>query len=236
MKKLSIVLWFLLLGGMMMPLWGQAQEKLGRGVVAVKSSDGVFLSWRSLATDTRKLGFDIYRDGVKITAAPVVTTTNYVDKDGTVDSRYVLKGILDGTTTETTKEVTVWAEQFKKIPLKRPEGGVTLPYDVVQTDKDKTRETYPDGQEYTYTPNDCSVGDVDGDGGKEIIVKGDIREMYIWTVINWTVLLCGELISERTSAPVPTILSLWYTIWTVTARPKLLVRRHREQSMVRANL
>ena len=41
MKKLSIVLWFLLLGGMMMPLWGQAQEKLGRGVVAVKSSDGV---------------------------------------------------------------------------------------------------------------------------------------------------------------------------------------------------
>ena len=42
----------------------------------------VFLSWRSLATDTRKLGFDIYRDGVKITAAPVVTTTNYVDKDG----------------------------------------------------------------------------------------------------------------------------------------------------------
>ena len=76
MKKLSIVLWFLLLGGMMMPLWGQAQEKLGRGVVAVKCSDGVFLSWRSLGTDTRKLGFDIYRDGVKITAAPVVTTTN----------------------------------------------------------------------------------------------------------------------------------------------------------------
>ena len=73
----------------------------------------------------------LWGDGVKITAAPVVTTTNYVDKDGTVDSRYVLKGILDGTTTETTKEVTVWAEQFKKIPLKRPEGGVTLPYDVV---------------------------------------------------------------------------------------------------------
>ena len=57
MKKLSIVLWFLLLGGMMMPLWGQAQEKLGRGVVAVKSSDGVFLSWRSLATDTRKFRY-----------------------------------------------------------------------------------------------------------------------------------------------------------------------------------
>lgn len=30
----------------MIPLWGQ--EKLDRGVVAVKSSDGVFLSWRSL--------------------------------------------------------------------------------------------------------------------------------------------------------------------------------------------
>ncbi len=146
MKKLSIVLWFLLLGGMMMPLWGQAQEKLGRGVVAVKSSDGVFLSWRSLATDTRKLGFDIYRDGVKITAAPVVTTTNYVDKDGTVDSRYVLKGILDGTTTETTKEVTVWAEQFKKIPLKRPEGGVTLPMMWFRQIKIKPVKRIPTGR------------------------------------------------------------------------------------------
>ena len=171
MKKISIALCFLLLRGIMIPLWGQ--EKLDRGVVAVKSSDGVFLSWRSLVTDARKLGFDIYRDGVKITTTPVVTTTNYVDKDGTIASRYMLKGILDGTETETTKEVSVWAEQYKRIPLKRPGGGVTLPYDVVQTDKDKTRETYPDGQEYTYTPNDCSVGDVDGDGEYEIIVKWD---------------------------------------------------------------
>ena len=44
MKKLSIVLCFLLLRGIMSPLWGQVQEKLDRGVVAVKTSDGVFLS------------------------------------------------------------------------------------------------------------------------------------------------------------------------------------------------
>ena len=118
MKKISIALCFLLLRGIMIPLWGQ--EKLDRGVVAVKSSDGVFLSWRSLVTDARKLGFDIYRDGVKITTTPVVTTTNYVDKDGTIASRYMLKGILDGTETETTKEVSVWAEQYKRILLKRP--------------------------------------------------------------------------------------------------------------------
>lgn len=45
---------------------------------------------------------------------------------------------------------------YLNIPLVRPEGGTTL-----------------SGQAYTYAPNDASIGDVDGDGEYEIILKWD---------------------------------------------------------------
>lgn len=174
MKRLNIIIGILLLGGVLMPLKGQASfEKLNRGVVAVKSADGVFLSWRSLATDAAKLSFDIYRDGTKINAAPIATTTNYVDAGGSTDSRYVIKAVLNNTVTETSGEVAVWANLYKKIHLQQPEGGVTAPYNVIQNDANRTPESFPNGQAYTYQPNDCSVGDVDGDGEYEIIVKWD---------------------------------------------------------------
>lgn len=76
MKKLSIVLWFLLLGGMMMPLWGQAQEKLGRGVVAREVFRRCVPVLAQSGHGYKKIRFRYLPDGVKITAAPVVTTTN----------------------------------------------------------------------------------------------------------------------------------------------------------------
>ena len=68
-------------------------EKLSRGLVAVKVSDGVYLSWRLLDGEDAKYGsasenvsFDIYRDGEKI--ATESGTTNYLDRDGKADSTY----------------------------------------------------------------------------------------------------------------------------------------------------
>ena len=57
---------------------------------------------------------------------------------------------------EVSKPVKPWTDLYKSLPINRPEGG-----------------TAPDGRVYTYTPNDCSVGDVDGDGEYELIVKWD---------------------------------------------------------------
>ena len=51
-------------------------------------------------------------------------------------------------------KVTPWDDLFLRMPVSRPEGGVA-----------------PDGRQYAYTPNDCSVGDVDGDGDYELILK-----------------------------------------------------------------
>lgn len=120
-------------------------EYLDRGVVAVKVNKGVFLSWRFLGTDAAATGFNIYRDGTKVNASPITTKTNYVDANGTTTSKYVVKTVVNGKETEASTAVTPWAEQYKTLTLKRPGS--------------------------SYTPNDMSVGDVDGDGQYELFVK-----------------------------------------------------------------
>lgn len=97
----------------------------------------------------------MYRDVVKVNAEPITGSTNYVDASGTADAKYVVKAVDGGQVVETTPEAAVWPEVYKKVHLDRPAGGTT-----------------PDGVAYTYSPNDCSVGDVDGDGEYEIIVNG----------------------------------------------------------------
>lgn len=134
-------------------------DNLGRGVLAVKADKGVFVSWRSLPTDDSKLAFDIYRDGVKVNDMPLTKMTNFTDPEGSVDSKYTIKAILNGQVTESANANNVWASDFMKIHLDRPEGGKS-PAGGAKEDRD-----------YTYTPDDVSVGDVDGDGEFEFIVK-----------------------------------------------------------------
>ena len=134
-------------------------DNLGRGVLAVKANKGVFVSWRSLPTDDAKLGFDVYRDGVKINDAPLTKMTNFTDEEGTVNSKYTIKAVLNGEVKESSDVNNVWASDFMKIHLDRPAGG-TSPAGGSKEQRD-----------YTYTPDDVSVGDVDGDGEFEFIVK-----------------------------------------------------------------
>ena len=68
-------------------------ENLDRGLVAVKTNDGVFLSWRLMDSEDNIYGsaeenvsFDIYRDGVKI--ATESDKTNYLDTDCKANSKY----------------------------------------------------------------------------------------------------------------------------------------------------
>ncbi|MDE5785142.1 MAG: Por secretion system protein, partial [Duncaniella sp.] len=133
--------------------FAQQAEKLDRGVVAMKTENGVFLSWRALGEDAFGTGFDIYRDGVKITSEPIKSVTNYVDAAGTASSKYVVKAVLDGDVKEESKETSVWGDQFLRLHLDRP------------ANCSRTKASY--------TPNDCSVGDVDGDGQYELFVKWD---------------------------------------------------------------
>ncbi len=134
-------------------------DNLGRGVLAVKATQGVFISWRSLPTDDAKLAFDIYRDGVKINETPLTKKTNFTDSEGTVNSKYTIKALLNGEEKESADAKEVWASDYMKIHLDRPAGGKSPAGGSAEQ------------RDYTYTPDDVSVGDVDGDGEFEYIVK-----------------------------------------------------------------
>ncbi|MFR7943059.1 MAG: hypothetical protein ACLU4H_10780 [Hominilimicola sp.] len=142
----------------------RVMEKLDRGTVAVKKNDGVYLSWRLLGTESlTNQAFDIYRDSEKIYTTGEHDATCYTDSKGTADNKYTV--VPKGEAIDKTEAVDVWTTNttykgrsvaYKDIAFKVPDGGKT-----------------PTDEEYTYTANDMSVGDLDGDGEYEYIVKWD---------------------------------------------------------------
>ncbi|GAB6866097.1 rhamnogalacturonan lyase [Bacteroides acidifaciens] len=132
-------------------------EHLGRGVIAIRENPStVAVSWRYLSSDPMNESFDIYRNGEKINKHPVKDATFFQDTyAGTEPALYTVKAIKGKT--ESTYQLPANAPAgYLNIPLNRPEDGTT-----------------PSGQSYFYAPNDASIGDVDGDGEYEIILKWD---------------------------------------------------------------
>ncbi len=131
-------------------------EKLDRGVVALKNGQGsgILVSWRLLATDNKNVTFNVLRDGAVVKRG-IADVTYYKDETSGVH-QYQVQTVLNGEVLETSKAVTSVDDYFLQLKLDRPANGVT-----------------PDKKTYGYSPNDCSVGDVDGDGEYELIVKWD---------------------------------------------------------------
>lgn len=127
-------------------------EKLSRGVVVVPASGGgEQVSWRFLGTDDEdNTAFQVLRNGINISGT-VTNATCYVDKNGTKDNTYRVVTLRNGEAADTTQAVRPWTDLYMTLRLDRP----------------------ANGSNYGYSPNDCSVGDVDGDGDYEIIVKWD---------------------------------------------------------------
>ncbi len=167
-------------------------ERLNRGLIAVRTYDapnngitgGVYLSWRLLGDESlTNQAFDIYRNGVKIHTTGAHDATNYTDTKGTENDVYkvVKKGasaaqVLAETGVSAFKEHNKTARgsfaangtseknsfTYVDIPLVRPadvknHGGGT--------------STYHTGGGEGGGSNDASVGDLDGDGDYEIVLK-----------------------------------------------------------------
>ena len=133
------------------------REHLGRGVIAIRENPStVAVSWRYLSSDPMDESFDIYRNGEKVNKYPIRNATFFQDiYKGTESVLYTVKAIQSKT--ESNYQLTSDAPAgYLNIPLNRPENGTT-----------------PAGQSYFYAPNDASIGDVDGDGEYEIILKWD---------------------------------------------------------------
>ncbi len=130
-------------------------ETLSRSPVAIKTKDGVFLSWRLNAYEYNKgIDFVISRNGKLITKEPISDSTNYLDKDGKTGDEYIIRACLGGKAERKGVCVTAVECEYIPIPLNKPE-----PF------------TTPDGNVYEYHANDAAVGDLDGDGEYEIVLK-----------------------------------------------------------------
>ncbi len=133
------------------------RDKLGRGLVVVPDSDSVCVSWRYLKSDPENVAFNVFRNGKQLNTSPIKDATFRkfkIDSNAT-EAIYEVRASKDKKATKDTFTLKASApNEYISIPLSKPDGGIT-----------------PDGQHYSYTANDASVGDVDGDGEYEIILK-----------------------------------------------------------------
>jgi rhamnogalacturonan endolyase len=130
-------------------------EHLNRGVVAFRDGAQVIVSWRTLSSDAIGQPFDVFRNGQKLNTAPLTKGGSFfIDSQPlTVDATYEVRGGgCDGSFT--LKADT--PNGYLPLKLQKPAAGTT-----------------PDGETFTYSANDASVADVDGDGQYEIILKWD---------------------------------------------------------------
>lgn len=156
-KQLLYVLLAVLLSGIGTAQAQRKMELLGRGVVAVRTSPTqVYVGWRLLGTDPAELAFNVYRGAVKLNATPITASTNYVD-NATSNEKYSVRPVLNGVEQAASTPASVWSQNILRVPLKQPAAGTVSSGTATSN--------------YTYSPNDASVGDLDGDGEYEIVLK-----------------------------------------------------------------
>ena len=122
-------------------------EHLDRGIYAVKSGNGMFVSWRWNADDDDNAEFRLYRDSQLIYTSTSGKATSYQDNNGNANSKYRVDTVVNGTVVSSEDCHFNSGTNYFDIPLNSP------------------------GSQYS--PNDCCVGDVDGDGQYEIFLKWD---------------------------------------------------------------
>lgn len=125
-------------------------EYLDRGITAVSTGSGMLVSWRFLANDSENAEFKLYRDNTLIYTSSAGKATCYLDKSGSAKSKYRVDTLNDGKVISSSECSMISENYYFDIPL-----------------------TPPTASDCTYSPNDCSVGDVDGDGVYELFLKWD---------------------------------------------------------------
>jgi rhamnogalacturonan endolyase len=134
------------------PTMLRQMEELNRGLVAIQTENGVFLSWRWLGTEAGSTTYHVYRDGKRITSSPL-NLTNFVDTLGTSTSSYQVIAVADGKEGAKSAASKVLKENVLSIPISAPPSGEI------------------EGDTYTYFANDASTADLTGDGNYEIILQ-----------------------------------------------------------------
>ncbi|MCL8012184.1 hypothetical protein [Streptomyces sp. AS02] len=140
-------------------------ENLDRGLVAVPSGEGTFLSWRLLGTEYARhanaIAFNVYRNGRRLNRAPVINSTTYQDNTrGT--GTYTVRAVVNGQEKKASSAALDFSRGYTEIPLAIADG---------------------------YSVQHAWPGDLDGDGRYELVVsrlsrtrdRPDLLEAYTLT-------------------------------------------------------
>jgi len=136
------------------PAGAKQMEDLNRGLISVRSGTGNFVSWRMLGTEPAGVSYNLYRGSTRVTTQ---SHTNFFDNGAAQGAAYTVRAVINGVEQAASESaLQIGSGGFLDVPLQVPGGGTT-----------------PDGVSYTYSANDASVGDLDGDGQLEIVLKWD---------------------------------------------------------------
>ncbi|WP_431682390.1 cellulose binding domain-containing protein [Kitasatospora sp. KL5] len=124
---------------------GRQVEKLDRGVVSVHGSSGNLVSWRWLATDPDGTAFNVYRGTTRLNSAPLTGSTSLMDAGAAGDAPYTVRPVVGGVEQAASAPALAFAAGYRDVPIQPPSGA--------------------------YEANDASVGDLDGDGRYEFVLK-----------------------------------------------------------------
>lgn len=184
-----------------------AAKPLNRGLMSLsltgaRMGTGNLVSWRHREADGHGVKYKLYRgDASAQTEALnddryITDRTNFLDAEGTADNYYLLETYnAYGRLLSTEVSRKTWGDQTFRIPLETP-----------PTDSKNGG---------TYTPNDASYCDMDGDGEYEIILK--------WSPSNEK----DAASSGATSPAVFDCLKLDGTrLWRINAGPNFFTSAH----------
>ncbi|MFI7331265.1 rhamnogalacturonan lyase family protein [Micromonospora aurantiaca (nom. illeg.)] len=138
------------------PAGAKQMEDLDRGLISVRSGSGNLVSWRLLGTETTGVSFNLYRGGTKVNGSPITGATTYLDSGAAAGSAYTVRAVVNGAEQAASAPALQFANGYLDVPIQPPPGGTT-----------------PSGEGYSYAANDASVGDLDGDGRYEFVLKWD---------------------------------------------------------------
>lgn len=146
--------------GLLLATTVQAQrtmEKLTRALVAVRTGNDVYLAWRLFGDEPHDLGFNVYLGTNKLNPSPLTGATLFTHAGGAAGlgtgsanvaangAAYTVKPVVNGQEGAASEPARILTQPYLSVPLQLPSTA--------------------------YTANDASVGDVDGDGEYEIILK-----------------------------------------------------------------